>query len=98
MNKAVESLFKVLGHRIAPIVEWAALWAESKDRFPDNGIFVPTMEGFVVSWYERLIARLENDSYAKWTEELLELLSSATKRVELRVEVGLPFIFSLVPN
>jgi len=40
-----------------------------------------------MAWYERLIARLENDVYSEWTEELLDVLSESSRNVVLYVQV-----------
>jgi len=87
VKTAVDSLNKTLGHKISPEVEWSAIWAESKDRFSDKSTFVPTISGFLMAWYERLIARLENDVYSEWTEELLDVLSESSRNVVLYVQV-----------
>ena len=88
MNKSIKALNDTLGRQITPDVEWQALWAEIGDRFPQKDRFVPAIIMVVTAWNERLLARLENDVYAKWTEDLLEALSEAQGRsVKVHLQV-----------
>ncbi|KAF7309893.1 hypothetical protein MIND_00361600 [Mycena indigotica] len=74
VREAIATLKKVLGHTIEPRIEWPLLWGALKEKFPDNTVFVPTIVRYTISWYERLSARLENEAYADWAEQLLEAL------------------------
>jgi hypothetical protein len=77
-----------LGQEITPEVEWQALWSETGDKFSQKDTFVPNVVMIVTAWNERLLARLENDIYARWTEQLLEVLSqNQNKVVKLHVQV-----------
>ncbi|KAJ7446702.1 hypothetical protein FB451DRAFT_1055014, partial [Mycena latifolia] len=77
---SVSSLNKILGHTITPRVEWPVMWSGLKERFPDNTVFVPTVVRYTIAWYERLSGRLENDAYADWTEQLLNVLTDESTR------------------
>jgi hypothetical protein len=91
VGKSVDSLYKTLGHKIIPEVEWPALWTDLADRFPEKEGFVPAVVAASTAWYERLLARLENSVYSKWTDELLETLSEASKRraPKLHIQVSI---------
>lgn len=82
---------QTLGHKITPEAEWPSLWRELKDRYADKTIFVPTLARYVIAWNERLIARLESDSEAAWTEELLSVLSEVRGGIKLNIEVSHSF-------
>ncbi|KAJ7759211.1 hypothetical protein B0H16DRAFT_632359 [Mycena metata] len=79
VTESMNSLKSTLGHNIAPRVEWPILWAEVKEKFSDNTVFVPTVVRYAIGWYERLIGRLENEVYEEWTEQFLNLLVEAGK-------------------
>lgn len=87
VNESVSSLNKILGHTITPRVEWPILWADLKERFPDNTIFVPTVVRYTIAWYERLSGRLDNEAYAEWTEQLLNVLTDESKRKPLSLHI-----------
>ncbi|KAG6815550.1 hypothetical protein H0H87_000633, partial [Tephrocybe sp. NHM501043] len=78
---SISSLEETLGHRIEPIVQWAILWDELKDRYPDKTTFVPSIVRIVNTWYSRLLWRLDSDNFPEWTEELLGLLSEGRKQL-----------------
>jgi len=86
VNESVSSLSKVLGHTITPRVEWPILWADLKEQFPDNSTFVSLVVRYTIAWYERLIGRLENDVYAEWTDQLLNVLTTGSKALTLHIE------------
>jgi hypothetical protein len=57
----------------------------------DKGQFVPAIESVVVTWFNRLEMRLNNDVDSKWTEDFLSAISQTSGReMELHVQVGLP--------
>ncbi|KAJ7043705.1 hypothetical protein C8F04DRAFT_1389816 [Mycena alexandri] len=88
VTESVNSLKSTLGHTITPRVEWPILWAEVKEKFSDNTVFVPTVVRYAIGWYERLIGRLENEVYEEWTEQFLSMLVEAakSKAVTLHIE------------
>ncbi|KAK7436903.1 hypothetical protein VKT23_018923 [Stygiomarasmius scandens] len=87
IKQAASSLAKTLGHQITAEAEWPALWDELKDHFPDKSGFVLTMSRYTVAWYEMLLARVEDDAHAEWTENLLEMLSAKPRGgITLKVE------------
>jgi len=89
IKQAASSLAKTLGHQITAEAEWPALWDELKDHFPDKSGFVLTISRYTVAWYEMLLARVEDDAHAEWTENLLEMLSAKPRGgITLKVEVG----------
>jgi len=91
VKKSVAALTETLGQEITPEVEWQALWSETGDKFPQKDTFVPNVVMIVTAWNERLLSRLENDIYARWTEQLLEALSeSKNKVVKLHVQPSGP--------
>jgi hypothetical protein len=56
----------------------------------DKGQFVPAIESIVVSWFNRLETRLNDDLDSKWTEEFLNVISDPSGRdLKLHVQVGL---------
>ncbi|KAJ6591466.1 hypothetical protein DFH09DRAFT_1273405 [Mycena vulgaris] len=87
VTDSVSSLSKILGHTITPRVEWTVMWSDLKERFPDNTIFVPTVVRYTIAWYERLSGRLENDAYAEWTEQFLNVLSDGSNRKALSLHI-----------
>ncbi|KAJ7130621.1 hypothetical protein C8R44DRAFT_906299 [Mycena epipterygia] len=87
VTESVTSLNKILGHTITPRVEWVILWSELKDKFPDNTIFVPTVVRYTIAWYERLSDRLENEAYAEWTEQILNVLTEGSNRKTLSLHI-----------
>ncbi|KAF5378815.1 hypothetical protein D9615_007014 [Tricholomella constricta] len=81
LQVSIVALEQTLGHEIVPNVQWHILWDELKDRFPDKGTFVPFISRIVITWYERLLWRLDNNNFPEWTEELLGLLSGGRKQL-----------------
>jgi len=90
VQEAVASLEKTLGHKVVPQVQWALLWNEQKDRFPDKATFVPAISRITIAWYERLQWRLDSDNFPQWTEELLELMSQKGGTKQLQIEPSPP--------
>jgi hypothetical protein len=62
------------------------LWTELEPRFPDKATFVPNVAGVIAAWCEALGARLEDDRFANWTEDLLGKLESV-RSVKIHVQV-----------
>ncbi|KAF7308447.1 hypothetical protein HMN09_00693600 [Mycena chlorophos] len=87
VREAIAALAKVLGHTIEPRIEWVKLWSALKEKFPDNTIFVPTIVRYTIAWYERLNARLDNEAYADWTDQLLDALRNP-RALALTIEVA----------
>ncbi|KAG7085572.1 hypothetical protein E1B28_003128 [Marasmius oreades] len=86
LHESIVNLEKTLGHRIAAEAEWLVLWSSLQARFPDKSTFVPTVTRYAITWYERLLVRLEDDNHAAWIEELLNVLVECKRLSVLKVE------------
>lgn len=62
------------------------LWTELEPKFPDKATFIPNITGVIAAWSEVLGARLEDDKFTEWTEELLGKLESI-RSIKLHVQV-----------
>lgn len=62
------------------------LWTELEPKFPDKNTFVPSITGVIAAWCEVLGARLEDDKFTEWTEDLLGKLESV-RSVKIHVQV-----------
>jgi hypothetical protein len=89
VHKAVEVLNSTLGKKIAPEVEWVALWAQSQDEMTDKAAFVPSVISQILTWYDRLTVRLDNDQEGEWTDGFLEILKNSKGQIRLYVQVRL---------
>ncbi|KAJ6581613.1 hypothetical protein B0H19DRAFT_1061144 [Mycena capillaripes] len=95
VKESVSSLSKILGHTVTPRVDWPILWAELKEQFSDNSTFVPlvgigpneSVVRYTIAWYERLMGRLENERYADWTEQLLNVITDKGNRQTLSLQI-----------
>jgi hypothetical protein len=86
VHKAVEVLNSTLGKKIAPEVEWVALWAQSQDEMTDKAAFVPSVISQILTWYDRLTVRLDNDQEGEWTDGFLEILKNSKGQIRLYVQ------------
>ncbi|KDR80202.1 hypothetical protein GALMADRAFT_136727 [Galerina marginata CBS 339.88] len=74
IQKSVDALQKTLGHKIVPHVQWPVFYDALKGAYTDKATFVPAIIRVVTSFYDRLLARLEDEANNEWTEKLLEEL------------------------
>ncbi|KAF8893215.1 hypothetical protein CPB84DRAFT_1826061 [Gymnopilus junonius] len=79
IQKSVDSLAKMLGHKVVPYV---AL----KDTYPDKSTFVPSVIRAVVLFYDLLVARLEREGESEWTENILKDMGKSPAGWLLRIE------------
>ncbi|TFK73349.1 hypothetical protein BDN72DRAFT_834752 [Pluteus cervinus] len=87
VQNAAEQLTGTLGHKVIPQADWPSLWEQLKDSFPEKATFIPTIVRYTLSWYERLLLRLDNEESPEWTEELLSTLASASKGANLHLQI-----------
>jgi hypothetical protein len=89
----------IIGLKVSCNLEWDMLWTELEPKFPDKATFVPNVAGVIAAWCETLGARLEDDRFANWTEDLLGKLESV-RSVKLHVQVCSTYkcIFFIVNN
>lgn len=86
VQKAFKTLEGIIGLKVSCNLEWEMLWTELEPRFPDKATFVPNVAGVIAAWCEALGARLEDDRFANWTEDLLGKLESV-RSVKIHVQV-----------
>lgn len=88
VQKAFKTLEGIVGLKVSCNLEWDMLWTELEPKFPDKGTFVPNVAGVISAWCEALGARLEDDKFAEWTEDLVGKLESG-RSIKLNVQVCL---------
>ena len=62
------------------------LYNALKEQYADKGTFVPAISRVVEAFYERMLARVENEATAEWTDQLLGELAKKFKWI-LEIEV-----------
>ncbi|KAI9855481.1 MAG: hypothetical protein M1824_006077 [Vezdaea acicularis] len=87
VQKAITALTNIVGYPVSIELEWAMLWAELEQLYPDKATFVPTVAGVLQSWCNALSTRLLDDRFPKWTEELLDKLSPS-RQIKVYVQVS----------
>ena len=78
-----------MGYQVDVQSDLSVLWQELQKYDPDPETFVPDIAAIVQEWANCLTARLEDDSNAEWTDELLMDVDRYDRVIHLRLEVGL---------
>ena len=86
VQKSFGKLAEVIGYPVTCEPEWHMIFTELESANPDKTTFVPAISILVEAWSATLLRRLEDDSFAAWTEELLQKLKPAGA-VKLLIEV-----------
>ncbi|MCJ1374350.1 hypothetical protein MMC20_005582 [Loxospora ochrophaea] len=89
VQKSLSELSQLVGLKVNVLLEMPMIWTELQKHFPDQGTFVPNIIGVVKTWTDCLIARLEDEANAEWTERLLDEVQEASKILRARVQVSL---------
>ena len=95
-QKAIKALKEVLGYQVDVSIDIALLWSELQRFFPDPETFIPSITSVVLAWAECLLARLEDEGNAAWTEKLLVVVMEQGTVVKVRVEVSLSTQFCVL--
>jgi len=82
---SLTALKELIGLPVNVILEPAILWSELQKYYPDQGTFIPTITDIVKSWCDILASRLQDEAYAEWTEELLEVVNEGGRNLTVRV-------------
>ena len=86
VQQAFKTLESIIGLKVSCNPEWDMLWTELEPKFPDKATFVPNITGVIAAWCEVLGARLEDDKFTGWTEDLLAKLETV-RSVKVHVQV-----------
>ena len=89
MQKAISALSEIVGYQVDIETDLSQLWYDLQKYSPDPETFVPDIAAIVQEWASGLAARLEDDSNAEWTDELLNDVNRHGCVIRLRLEVGL---------
>ena len=89
MQKAFKTLQGIIGYEISCFLEWPMLWAELGSNYPDKATFVPNVVGIITAWCDVLSARLEDNRFSTWADELVEKLETV-RRVGIHIQVCVP--------
>lgn len=92
----LRALKDVLGYDVVLNPEWPLLVAELDKFYPDKTNLVGVTAGIVGAWAKSMTDLLEDESNEKWTETVLERLSSSWSRLNLLLDVRL-FLPALSP-
>jgi len=84
-QKSLTALKELIGLPVNVILEPAILWSELQKYYPDQGTFIPTITDIVKSWCDILASRLQDEAYAEWTEELLEVVNEGGRNLTVKV-------------
>lgn len=94
LQRNLKALKDVLGYDVVLRPEWSLLIAELDKFYPDKANFIAVTAGVVGAWAKAMTDLLEDESNEKWTETLLERLSSSSSRLNLLLEVRLSWSFN----
>ena len=88
-QKALKTLHELLGYKVDVEIDSPQLWSDLQRYYPDPGTFAPNITNIIRTWAECLTARLQDDSNAGWTENLLDHITEGGTIVRARLEVSL---------
>jgi hypothetical protein len=95
VQKAFKTLQGIIGYEISCFLEWPMLWAELGSNYPDKATFVPNVVGIITAWCDVLSARLEDNRFSTWADELVEKLETV-RRIGIHIQVGVLVDFPVI--